>query len=105
MSQQWNAYSQSVFIPQVSSANTPTISSAATAAAANPKRKSILIQNNGTNTLYVLFGNGATVAFYHVALKAGAALQDGSGGSIYNNEYLGIITIAGTSPIYTVLEL
>lgn len=95
-------------ITSTQNSNTPTIASAATALAANTARIGWSIQNLGTNTLFVLFGTGASTSVFHYALKAGAGNDDGSGGSITQTAgtvYNGIITIAGTSPRYTVLEI
>lgn len=91
-----------------SKANTPTIASAATALAANANRSAWSIQNLGSNALFVLLGSGASTSVFHVVLKAGVGNDDGSGGSVAQEAgtvYTGIITIAGTSPRYTVLEL
>ena len=88
--------------------NTPSIASAATALTANPARIAFSIQNLGTNPLFVLLGTGASTTVFHVVLKAGSGNDDGIGGS-YSMEsgaiYNGIVTIAGTSPRYTVTEL
>lgn len=89
----------------VSSSNTPSLASSATAASANTSRKSITIQNQSVNTLYVRYGASASTTVYHVALNGCTVANDGLGGSVYNDEYTGIVTIAGTSPSYTVLEL
>lgn len=92
---------------QTSQANTPTIASAGTALASNPNRGSWSIQNLGTNTLFVLLGAGATTSVFHFVLKAGTGNDDGSGGSVAQENgtiYTGIITIAGSSPRYTVME-
>jgi len=89
-------------------ANTPAIASSATALAANNKRIAWSIQNLGTNTLYVLLGSGATTSVFHFILKASSSQDDGTGGSVAQESgaiYDGIITIAGTSPRYTVLEM
>jgi hypothetical protein len=89
-------------------ANTPSIASSTTALAANPSRGCWQIQNVGTNPLFVLLGTGASTTLYHSVLAAATALSDGTGGSISQNVgvvYTGIITIAGTSPQYVVLEL
>jgi len=89
-------------------ANTPSIASAATALAANTARIGWSIQNLGQNVLYVLLGSGASSTVFHVALKAGTANDDGTGGSVsqeVGSVYNGIITVAGTSPRYTVLEM
>jgi len=88
--------------------NTPTIASSTTAIAANTARIGWSIQNLGTNTLYVLLGSGASTSVFHYALKAGSGNDDGSGGSITQSAgavYNGIVTIAGSSPRYTVLEI
>lgn len=90
------------------SSNTPSVQSAATALAANTARIGWSIQNQGTNVLYVLLGSGASTSVYHFTLKAAAGAADGSGGSIAQTAgvvYDGIITVAGTSPSYTVLEM
>lgn len=95
-------------IHQVSQANTPSIASSATALAANQERGAWMIQNLGTNPLFVLLGTGASTSVFHFVLKAGSGNDDGSGGSIAQEAgtvYTGIITIAGTSPRYTVTEL
>ncbi len=91
-----------------SSANTPAILSSATALASNPNRGAWMIQNLGQNPLFVLLGSGATTSVFHVVLKAGSANDDGTGGLISQSNgivYTGIVTIAGTSPRYTVLEI
>lgn len=88
--------------------NTPSISSAATALASNTKRIGWTIQNLGMNPLFVLLGSGASTTVFHFVLKAGTANDDGTGGIATDAEgvvYTGIITVAGTSPRYTVMEI
>lgn len=95
-------------LAQRSKTNTPAIASDTTALAANADRGGFLIQNLGTNALFVKFGSGATTSVFHVVLKAGTANDDGTGGSYEQRDgliYTGIVTIAGTSPRYTVTEL
>lgn len=95
-------------ITTTQNSNTPTIASATTALLANNARIGWSIQNLGTNTLYVLLGSGASTSVFHYALKAGSGNDDGSAGSITQTSgtiYNGIITVAGTSPRYTVLEI
>lgn len=88
--------------------NTPSIASAATALAANKARGAWMIQNLGTNALFVLLGTGASTSVFHLVLKAAAGNDDGSGG-VFSQEdgvvWQGIVTIAGTSPRYCVTEL
>lgn len=96
----------SVFSTQ--DANTPSIQSSATAIAANSARIAWMIQNLGTNALFVRCGSGATTSVFHVVLKAGSGQDDGSGGVLSmeaGTVYNGIVTVAGTSPRYVVLEI
>lgn len=89
-------------------ASTPSISSSSTALQSNPARSAFSIQNLGTNTLYVLLGSGASTTVFNFALKGGTVNDDGLGGTLIDAEgvvYTGIITVAGTSPRYTVLEI
>lgn len=93
---------------QTTASNTPTISSSSTALASNPKRIVWNIQNLGTNVLYILLGSGATTSVFHFALTPCTVNDDGKGAGIGMEEgviYTGIITVAGTSPRYTVLEI
>jgi hypothetical protein len=67
-----------------------------------------MIQNLGTNPLFVRMGAGASSSVFHIVLKAAAGNDDGSGGSYSQTEgavYTGEISIAGTSPRYTILEI
>jgi hypothetical protein len=95
-------------ICQRGTANTPAIISTATALAANPARGAWQIQNVGTNPLFVLLGSGASTTVFHKVLKGGTGNSDGLGadwGQFNGVVYTGIITIAGTSPLYVVTEL
>lgn len=92
----------------MSATNTPSIASAATALANNPARGAWQIQNLGTNPLFVRLGADASTSVFHAVLKAGTGNDDGLGGSMSQNTgvvYTGVITVAGTSPRYTVLEI
>ena len=87
--------------------STTTVTASSTALAANAARIGYFIQNLGTNALYVGEGMVATTSNYTYVLKAGSGNDDGSGGSSSKTSgivYNGIITIAGTSPRYTVTE-
>ncbi len=84
------------------------IASAATALASNPARVGFMIQNLGTNTLFVKYGAGATTSDFSVVLKVSSVADDGTGGILTSADtavYTGIITVAGTSPRYSVTEL
>tara|TARA_Y100001938_G_scaffold145387_1_gene221922 strand:- start:321 stop:665 length:345 start_codon:yes stop_codon:yes gene_type:complete len=82
--------------------------SSTTVSAANPARKSITIQNQGTEPLYVKLGASATAPGseedWHFTLKAGTADYDGSGGVVDIDSYTGVITAEGTSKKYTYAE-
>lgn len=92
----------------VSLSNTPEIASSTTALASNQARGAWSIQNLGTNALFVRLGAGASSSAFHCVLKAGSGNDDGTGGS-YSQEagviWTGVVSIAGTSPRYTVTEL
>jgi len=101
------ADTQAIIAP-VGTGNTPEIASAGTALALNKARGAWMIQNLGTNALFVLLGEGASTTVFHTVLKAGTGNDDGSGGSFAQESgvvYIGIVTVAGTSPRYTVTEL
>lgn len=94
-------------VVQTTKSNTPAIASDATALAANSGRLGFAIQNLGQNALFVLLGTGATTSVFHVVLKGSSANDDGTGGTLSMESgvvYTGVITIAGTSPRYTVTE-
>lgn len=89
-------------------ANTPEIRGTTPALVANTARSGWFVQNLGTNALFVRLGTAASTTVFHFALKAGSVADDGSGGSISQTDgsvYTGIISIAGTSPRYVVMEI
>ncbi len=92
---------------QTINVNIPIIASDSTALASNTARTGWTIVNLGTNPLYVLMGTGASTTVFHLPLKASTVQDDGTGGSCGQEQgvvYTGIITVAGTSPRYTVVE-
>ena len=98
---------QAIIAP-VGTANTPAIASAATALAANSARGAWMIQNLGTNALFVRLGASASSTVFHVVLKAATGNDDGTGGSFAQEAgviWTGIVSIAGTTPRYTVTQL
>ena len=96
-------------IAPMSATNTPAIVTAAgTALEANSQRGAWQIQNLGINPLFVLLGTGASTSVFHTVLKGGSGSDDGLGASMSQENgcvYTGVITVAGTSPRFTVLEL
>lgn len=97
-----------IFVTPVSQANTPSIlNSAGTALAANANRNYWNVQNVGTNPLFILLGSGASSTVFHYVIKGGTGNSDGLGGSVGSDEivYQGIITVAGTNPLFVVTEM
>ncbi len=93
-----------------STINTPSIvASAGTILAANTDRKAWMVQNVGTNTLFVRFGADASSTVFHIVLKAGTGASDGLGGTFEQDgggaTYTGIISIAGTTPKAVAMEM
>lgn len=92
-----------------STANIPAIvSGAGTALASNSARAGWSIQNLGTNPLFVRLGSSASTSVFHYVLKGGTGNDDGLGAFLSQTTgtvYTGIITVAGTSPRFVVMEL
>lgn len=101
----------STIIHQVSIANTPAIltpTSGDTVINLNKARGAFMIQNLGTNPLYVRLGAAASNSVFHAILKGSSSQDDGTGGS-YAMEagtvYTGDVSVAGTSPRLVITEL
>ena len=80
------------------------------AAAADVKYRTIMLQNLGTEEVFVRLGTGAsdTGANGEFVLKAGAAADDGTGGVYTVDGYIGLVTAASggaTNVSVTVLNL
>lgn len=92
-----------------STANTPEIlTTAGDVIAANGARKGWAIQNLDTDPLFVRLGTGASSSIFHFVLKGGTGTDDGTAGSISQTDgsvYQGIISVAGTTPRFTILEM
>lgn len=102
------ADASAILFQSTGATNTPAIASASTALVANPKRTQWLIQNLGTNPLFVRLGASASNTVFHTVLKASVIQDDGTGGVMSQDVgaiYCGEVSIAGTSPRYTVLEM
>ena len=83
------------------------IASATTALAANEGRANYFIQNLGQNALFVKEGASASTTDFTFVLAAGTANDNGTGGSKSSDVdgcWTGAISIAGTSPRYTVTQ-
>ena len=95
-------------ISPVNTANTPSIlTSAGTAVAAGEKR-GWMIQNLGTNPLFINMGGTASTTVFHAVIKGGTANDDGLGGSYSQTQgavFQQAVTVAGTTPRFTVTIL
>lgn len=82
------------------STRTGILTSAGTLLAQNLNRSGLIIQNLGTNPLYVCFGAGGSTTVFDLILKGSSVQDDGTGGNFSYDvlSYTGLITIAGTSP-------
>lgn len=78
--------------------NFAPISSAADITLANGDR--LFVQNLGTNPLFVRRGTGATSSLFNYVLQAAGAADDGTGGAIIIDDFVGIVSFAGTSVRY-----
>tara|TARA_R100000406_G_scaffold25384_1_gene16252 strand:- start:2352 stop:2684 length:333 start_codon:yes stop_codon:yes gene_type:complete len=68
-----------------------------TVSADNPARKSITIQNHGTNPLHIAMGATASTSVVHFILKASSAEYDGTGGTVDIDSFTGEITAWSSS--------
>lgn len=98
-------------ITTVDQANTPAIVTSAGVALTDASpvgRAGWLIQNVGTNPLFVNLGGTASSTVFHRVLKGGTGDSDGLG-EVFSQfgpcVFQGAITVAGTSPKFVVLEM
>jgi len=86
----------------VSTANTPAIvTTAGVVIAASVKRRGFMIQNVGTNPVFILLGTGASSSVFHAVIKGGTGDSDGNGGSYsqtFGSVFQGAVSMAGTTP-------
>lgn len=93
--------------PSSSAVNTPSIVTTASgdAIGANAARKLASITNLGTNPLYIRLATAASVTVFHYVLQGCVVADDGSGGVWSDDLHKGVVSVAGTSPRFTVCEL
>lgn len=74
---------------------------------ANPRRLWWGIINLKNAPVLVKLGADASAADFHVPLKGGAAVDDGNGGSFFDDTYTGVVSIAvsGGAPRVSVIEV
>lgn len=97
------------YIERTAGINTPAIqTSGGTILSEDINRAGFIIQNVGTNPLFVRLGAGASTSLFHVVLAGGTGADDGTGGIFRMTEgtvYYGDVSVAGTSPRFVVTEL
>lgn len=72
-------------------------STAVTLAAHSDHRKSILVANQGTSKLYVKLGTAATTSSWHFVLPPGGADDDGTGGTVSIDGYVGEVSVISST--------
>lgn len=60
----------------------------------------LFIQNLGTNPLFVRRATGATSSLFNYVLQAAGVADDGTGGSLIIDDFVGVVSFAGTSVRY-----
>lgn len=71
---------------------------------ANAARIEVTVQNLGTNPIYVRKGTGASASNFDFALSGGSVNDDGKGG-FASFEWIGDVSVAGTSPRFVVTSV
>ena len=97
------------FTNNVKSSTPVSISTtSATVAAANAKRKHVVIQNQGTEAVILRLSSlAASTSDYHAVLSKCLAARDGLGGSITVDNYQGAITgiCESNTSVVSVMEI
>lgn len=60
----------------------------------------LTVQNLGTNALFVRRGTGATSSLFNYTLQAAGVADDGTGGAIVIDDFVGVVSFAGTTVRY-----
>ena len=60
----------------------------------------LFVQNLDTDPLFVRRGTGATSSLFNYVLQGGGAADDGTGGSLVIDDFVGVVSFAGTSVRY-----
>lgn len=70
---------------------------AVTLLTASDYRKSFTVSNQGTTKLYVKLGESASSSSWHYVLPGGGASDDGNGGTVSIDNYVGDVSVASAS--------
>jgi hypothetical protein len=60
-------------------------------------RKAFSVTNQGTTIVYVKLGDSATSSSWHYILPGGGAADDGNGGSVSIDGYIGQVSVCSAS--------
>jgi hypothetical protein len=69
----------------------------------NAARREVIVVNTGATIIYLGLGQTPTATAYHVALKACAAANDGTGGVFVSDMWTGQINAIGSASSGTVV--
>ena len=64
---------------------------------ASDYRKSFTVSNQGTTKLFVKLGEDASSSEWHYILPGGGASDDGNGGTVSIDNYVGVVSVASAS--------
>lgn len=88
-------------VPQSSTSNnvaqTAVTTTSAQVLATNASRKKGIFQNTGTTVIKLGLGRTPTQTAYHIALKACASQDDGSGGTYIDSNWTGAVNAVSSS--------
>lgn len=89
-------------IPSKQYSSVPTNSAPITVAAdiTIAAGEKLFIQNLDTDALFVRRGTGCTTAAFNYVLQAGGVQDDGTGGALMIDDFIGVVSFAGTTPRY-----
>lgn len=90
------------YVIPTQSSNAPSNSAAITTAAnvTIAAGQRLFIQNLDTDPLFVKRGTGASSSSFNYVLQAGGVADDGTGGAILIDDFIGTVSFAGTTVRY-----
>lgn len=60
--------------------------------------QTVFVQNLGTSPLFIRKGTGASATVFHVCIGGGTADDDGTGGTAFINDWIGVISVYSSAP-------
>ena len=83
--------------PAIGGATVLSDTSSVTLMTASDYRKAFSVTNQGTTIVYVKLGASATSSSWHYILPGGGAADDGNGGSVSIDGYVGQVSVCSAS--------